>query len=56
MVESLIISAFLFLGASIFATAVWCFLMYIIWDDEAQKLKKAIEKNKIHLTRDSDLG
>jgi len=56
MIESFIISAFLFLGASIFATVVWCFIMYIIWEDEAQRLKKAIQNNKIHLTRDSDLG
>jgi len=56
MADSLIISALLFIGASIFATVAWCFLMYIIWEEEDQKLKKAIQNNKIHLTRDSDLG
>jgi len=56
MTNFLIISMLLMVGAFVFMASIWAFFLYIILKEEEEKLQKAIRENKIHLTRDSDLG
>jgi len=56
MLNFICITSILFIGASVFICVCWSYFVYIITKEEDERLQKAIKENKIHLTRDSDLG